>query len=138
MMTLTADDRWAIHETISLHGHLFDEGHLDRLNDLFIDDVVYDLSDFGQPPLRGIDEIRRAAVELGTANPVAHHVTNIVITGVDRDSVTTRCKGLAVMGDGSTGSATYVDTLRRVDGAWRICHRTVLSRRTPLNSHQNS
>ncbi|MGZ4235605.1 MAG: nuclear transport factor 2 family protein [Solirubrobacteraceae bacterium] len=135
-MTLTADDRWAIHETISSHGHIFDEGHLDRLSELFTDDVVYDLSDFGQPPLRGIGEIRRAAVQLGAGNPVAHHVTNIVITGVDPDSVTARCKGLAVMADGSTGSATYVDTLRRVAGKWRISRRTVLARRTPLGAYE--
>lgn len=62
-------DRW----TISLHGHLFDEGHLDRLDELFTPDVVYDLSDVGIEPLHGIAEIRRAALELGPANPLAHH-----------------------------------------------------------------
>jgi hypothetical protein len=39
-IVLTAEDRWAIGETISLHGHLFDEGELDRLDELFTADVV--------------------------------------------------------------------------------------------------
>lgn len=79
---LTAEDRCAISETISLHGHLFDEGDLDRLDELFTADVVYDVTDVGMKPLHGIDEIRRATLELGAANPVAHHVTNIIITSV--------------------------------------------------------
>lgn len=44
---LTADDKWAIGETLALHGHLFDEGELDRLDELFTDDVVYDVSALG-------------------------------------------------------------------------------------------
>lgn len=133
-MSLTAEDRWAIGETISLHGHLFDEGDLERLDELFTSDVVYDVTDVGMAPLRGIDEIRRAALELGDANPVAHHVTNIIIIDVDGDRVKTRCKAIAVKTDGSCGSATYLDTLRRENGRWRLCHRIVLARRIPLNA----
>jgi ketosteroid isomerase-like protein len=117
-----------------LHGHLFDEGELDRLDELFTADVVYDVTDVGMKPLHGIDEIRRATLELGAANPVAHHVTNIIITSVDGDCVKTRCKAIVVKTDGSCGSATYVDTLRRENGRWRLSHRTVLARRTPLNA----
>ena len=68
-MELTAEDRWAIGETISLHGHLFDNGELDRLDELFTADVVYDLTDVGMEPLHGIDEIRRAALNSGPATP---------------------------------------------------------------------
>ena len=130
---LRAEDRWAIGETLSLHGHLFDEGHLDRLDELFTADVVYDVADVGMKPLHGIEEVRRAALELGAENPVAHHVTNIVITSEEDDRVTARSKGIVVRENGRCGSATYVDTLRREDGRWRISHRIVLARRTPLN-----
>jgi ketosteroid isomerase-like protein len=130
---LTTEDRWTIAETISQHGHLFDEGQLERLDELFIDDVVYDVTDVGMAALHGIAEIRAATLELGAANPVAHHVTNIVITEVEGDCVRTRCKAIAVKSDGSCGSATYVDTLRREAGGWRISRRTVLARRVPLN-----
>jgi hypothetical protein len=127
-------DRCAIAETISLHGHLFDEGHLDRLEELFTADVVYDVTDVGIEALHGIAEIRRAALDLGAANPLAHHVTNTIITSVENDCVKTQCKALVVKTDGRCGSATYLDTLRREHGRWRISHRIVLARRTPLTA----
>jgi hypothetical protein len=130
---LTAEDRWAIGETIALHGHLFDNGQLDRLDELFTADVVYDVTDVGMGQFRGIGEILRAALELGAGNPLAHHVTNTTITGVEADCVRTRCKAIVVKADGRCGTATYLDTLRRDDGRWRISHRTVLAQRTPLN-----
>ncbi|MFD0509598.1 nuclear transport factor 2 family protein [Streptomyces aureus] len=86
-MALHADDRIVISELISLHGHLCDEGQLDRLDELFTDDVVYDVTDFGQEPLTGVEAIRAAAITLGDANPVGHHVTNIVL----KEEATARC-----------------------------------------------
>ncbi|SNQ50908.1 Polyketide cyclase [Frankia canadensis] len=134
---LSAEDRWAIAETLSLHGHLFDQGQLDRLEELFTPDVVYDVTDvgmgMGMGMFVGIDEIRRAGLELGVGNPIAHHVTNVVITGDDGDEATAQSKGLAVMADGRCVSATYLDTLRRTDHGWRLRHRVILARRTPLN-----
>lgn len=132
-MDVTAEDRLAIGETIALHGHLFDNGEIHRLDELFTADVVYDVSDVGMSPLHGIAEIRRATLELGDDNPLAHHVTNITITDADSDCVRTRCKAFVVRADGHCGSATYIDTLRREQGRWRISHRIVLGRRTPLN-----
>ncbi|WP_194922514.1 nuclear transport factor 2 family protein [Catenulispora pinisilvae] len=41
---LNAEDRQAISEVLSLHGHLFDQGHLGRLGEIFTPDVVYDMS----------------------------------------------------------------------------------------------
>jgi hypothetical protein len=45
------DDRLLIHELINLHGHLCDEAQLDRLGEIFTDDVVYDVSALGGAPL---------------------------------------------------------------------------------------
>lgn len=131
-MPLNPDDRVAVTELISLHGHLFDEGELDRMDELFTDDVVYDVREFGQEPLHGIDAIRSAALSLGAANPVAHHVTNVIITEVDADTVSARSKGLGLTSSGELGSVTYVDTIRRGSDGWRISHRKVLARRSPL------
>jgi ketosteroid isomerase-like protein len=132
---LSAENRCEIAETLSLHGHLFDQGQLDRLEELFTPDVVYDVTDvgMGMRTLVGIDEIRRAGLELGEDNPIAHHVTNIVITGNSDDEATCQSKGLAVMADGRCVSATYLDTLRRTDHGWRLSHRVILARRTPLD-----
>ncbi|MFD7474367.1 nuclear transport factor 2 family protein [Streptomyces sp. NPDC059837] len=133
-MTLSTEDRLAIAELISLHGHLFDDGRLDELTELFTEDVVYDVSAFGQGELAGIEAIQDAALALGAANAVAHHVTNIVITddlGDGRAQV--RSKGLAVMADGRCGSVSYEDVVVRRAEGWRIARRTVEARRVPLN-----
>jgi len=130
---LTSDDRFAIADLVALHGHLFDGGELDRLDELFTADVVYDARDFGQEPMHGIDAIRSAALALGDRNPVAHHVTNIVITPVDDDTASVRSKGLGVTRDGKIGSVTYLDTVTRTAAGWRIGERHLQARRQPLN-----
>ena len=122
---LNAEDRQAISETLSLHGHLFDGGHLDRLEEIFTPDVVYDLSDVGMGTFAGIEAIRRGALQLGAGNPVAHHVTNVVITSVEDDSVTVQSKGLMISANGTFGSVTHIDTLRRHNGGWRISRRVI-------------
>ncbi|MFD5753722.1 nuclear transport factor 2 family protein [Streptomyces sp. NPDC127044] len=38
-MTLATEGRLAIAELVSLHGHLFDDGRLDELTELFTEDV---------------------------------------------------------------------------------------------------
>ena len=130
-MTLSVGDRLAIHELLALHGHLVDEGALDRLRELFTDDVTYDLTPLGGTTLSGIDAIAASAKELGDRNPVAHLVTNVVVTEHDGE-VTTRSKFIGVRRDGSVGSGVYDDLLRRTAEGWRIARRRVSLRREPL------
>ncbi len=131
-MNLTADDRVAITDLIVLHGHLVDSGQLDRLDELFSADVVYDLESLGYGTLTGVDAIRDAALALGDRNPVAHHVTNILITDASGDEVKVSSKGLGVQADGSVGSVVYEDVVRREPQGWRIAYRKVLPRSTPF------
>ena len=130
-MTLTTDDRLAIHELLSLHGHLMDSGDLDQLDRLFTPDVVYDLSPLGSAKLHGIDAIRRAALQLGDKNPVAHHITNVVVMQGD-EKVTARSKGIGIRTDGSVGSVVYDDELQQTTNGWRISRRRISTRREPL------
>jgi len=129
---LHAEDRQAIGETLSLHGHLFDEGHLGRLGEIFTPDVVYDMSALGVGTFEGIEAIRSAALRLGPGNPVAHHVTNVVISGGGDGTVTALSKGLVLRADGTLASVTHLDTLRRHDGGWRISRRVISPQLTPL------
>lgn len=131
-VSLALEDRLAITELISPHGHLVDGGSLDRLEGLFTSDVVYDLTDFGQEPPVGVAAVREAAWALGAANPVAHHVTNVVVTASATDRVQVRSKGLGIKTDGSCGSVSYDDTVVRTTDGWRISQRRVSPRRTPL------
>jgi hypothetical protein len=50
---LHAEDRQAIGEILSLHGHLFDGGHLGRPGEIFTPDVVYDMSAVGAGTFEG-------------------------------------------------------------------------------------
>lgn len=131
-VTFTIEDRFAVHEVISMHGHLCDSGELDRLDEVFTDDVVYDVSDFGQEPLHGVAAMAEAGRALGDLNPVGHHVTNVVLTDIAADRVLARSKGIGVRADGSSGSVVYEDTVVRLPQGWRIAHRRVVARRKPL------
>jgi hypothetical protein len=131
-MTLTAEDRFAITDLINLHGHLTDRGDLGGLSALFADDVTYDVRALGGGLLTGLAAIRDAALALGDANPVAHHVTNIVLSEAPDGAVRALSKGLGVMADGSCGSVTYEDTIQRGTVGWRITHRVVRPRGAPL------
>jgi hypothetical protein len=74
-------DRLAIHELVSLHGHLVDAGRLgdEDLAQLFTADVRYDVSALGGTVLVGLAAFREASLQLGSNNPVAHLVTNIIV-----------------------------------------------------------
>jgi hypothetical protein len=130
-MTLPVSERLAIHELLALHGHLVDEGALDRLGDVFTDDVVYDLTPLGGSVLNGLEAIGASAQELGDRNPVAHLVTNVVVSEHDGE-VSARSKFIGVRGDGSAGSGVYDDLLRHTAAGWRIARRRVSLRRVPL------
>jgi SnoaL-like domain len=129
---LSADDRAAIGELLALHGHLFDDGELDRLDLLFVPSVSYDVTALGGGVLHGIDAIRDAALALGDRNPLGHHVTNVVLAEQPDGSVRARSKGIGVNTDGTTGTVTYEDTIVRTGEGWRIRARAVVPRRLPL------
>lgn len=132
-MELTTADRLAVTELIALHGHLVDDGELDGLERLFTADVGYDLTDYGQGVLTGVAAVKAAALALGDANPVAHHVTNVVIGVPEGGQVPVRSKGLGIRADGTCGSVSYDDIVVRTGDGWRIRHRKVTARRLPLN-----
>jgi 3-phenylpropionate/cinnamic acid dioxygenase small subunit len=131
-VTVSPDDRAAITELLARHGHLFDDGELDRLDELFTASVSYDVTAFGGGVLHGIEAIRAATLALGDRNPVAHHVTNVVLAEQPDGSVRARSKGIGVYADGTAGSVTYDDTIVRTGAGWRIDARTVGPRRAPL------
>ena len=130
MADITAEDRLAIRDVIALHGHVADDRDWDRLGELFTEDVVFDLEDFGFGTLHGLAALRdlSRASEDDKSQPLAHHVTNIIVTGREEDTVRARSKALAVMPDGTSGTAVYEDVVRRDEHGWRISHRKVVKR----------
>lgn len=126
---LTIQDRLDINETLALHAYIFDDNKLDRMEELFTPDAVYDMSATasGVKALRGIDTIRTAASHMAESGhaPVAHFVTNIVATYLGDDAATVQSRGLMIMADGSPHAVTHNDVLERSDGHWRISQRVI-------------
>ncbi|MFD8826143.1 nuclear transport factor 2 family protein, partial [Streptomyces sp. NPDC059605] len=112
-MTLSVEDRLDISELLALHGHLVDNDEMDRLDELFTDDVVYETSNLGHGEVRGLaafrDMARARAGKPGA--PVGHHVTNIVLTEAGDGRVHARSKGIGAGPDGECGSVTYEDVI---------------------------
>src|SRR5947209_6909141 len=131
-MPLTTKDRQAINELIALHGHLADSGELHRLDELFSAEAVYDLRDFGQGELRGLDAIREAGLALGERNQLDHHVKNVGFWNEERQEVRHRTKGVAIEPDGASGCVVYEDAVPHINSEWRIVYRKVSARRVPL------
>ena len=94
MLDITAEDRLAIHDVIALHGHVADDRDWNRLGDLFTDDAVLDLEDFGYGTLHGLQAIRDLSrgSQDDKGQPLGHHATNIIVVGQDGEGVRARSR----------------------------------------------
>jgi ketosteroid isomerase-like protein len=137
-VTLSAQDRIDITDLINLHGHFTDAGELDRYEELLTPDVVYDVTDVGLGALHGPAAVREAGLALGAANPVGHHITNIVITALDDRSARVRSKAIGIRTDGSSASGIYEDVVTRGPDGWKISYRKVIAGRAPLGGRDAS
>ena len=123
---MDTDDRWAIAETLSRVGHVFDDGRLDEIDTVFTSDVVYDMSAVGMPVINGIEAARKLAEQLGAHGPIAHYVSNVVVVSQDADQVAVSSKGLMLMADRTLNGVVHHDLLRREPAGWRIARRLIL------------
>ena len=127
-LTLSTADRLEIHELAARYGTTIDDRDWEGLEQVFCRDAIYELHGFGPTDRRvvGSVEIRRM-MEASEEHPVAHHVTNVIVTA-DGDDVRMRSKIIGSGARGRVGSADYEDVVRREDGAWRIAQRVVTLR----------
>jgi len=128
-MSLSPDDRLAIHELLSLHGHLADDRRAAELHLLLTEDAAYDVSEYGLGIVTGLPALRALFEAAPGAQPLGHHVTNVIVTEAADGTVGVRSKGIAVMANGSTGTVIYDDVVTRTSAGWRISHRKVIARR---------
>lgn len=121
---LTADDRLAIHELLSLHGHLADDRRTD-FDALFTADIEYDIEAYGLGVVRGLDALAKIFTARPGNQPIGHHVTNVMIEQAN-GAVRVRSKGLSVMADGTAGTVIYDDEVRKTANGWRLARRRVI------------
>jgi uncharacterized protein (TIGR02246 family) len=119
---------------------LADSGDLDTYLTLFTKDsewVIPEIPQTGVPASvrTGVDEIaagvreRRAAGVQGPGSNTAHLVTTIAVA-FDDDDVAVADSTWMFLGDTTTAPriqsfGRYHDTLRRIDGAWRLARREI-------------
>jgi hypothetical protein len=124
---LDASDRIALHELTALYGHLLDERRWDDLHLVFTDDVVFE----------GLTQTTHSIAEkvaLWTSaagikqHPIAHHITNTVVTEDADGTVRLICKGIMVRATVAPVSIIYEDIAVRTEAGWRIARRKVTDR----------
>lgn len=118
---LSPAERLAIHELVSLYGHLIDQRQFSQLEQIFTADAVFDLSGYNGSCYHGLPAIQ-AMMLASVEHPLAHHATNIVVQAQD-DDIAVISKGIGVGASGRVGSVTYRDRLSFTPKGWRIRER---------------
>ena len=121
-------DRVELHELAARYGDLIDARDWPGLATVFTDDAVFDLSDAGVGPLRGLDAIR-SHMDSTDGHPLAHLIVNVRV--VDGDPVRLHSRVLGILPGRRVGSGSYVDEVVRTPAGWRIRHRRFTMLRVP-------
>jgi len=120
-------DRLELHELPGRYGDAIDDRDWDRLDRIFTDDAVFDLTDLGAPRLVGLDEIKRFMDE-DAQHPRTHLMTNIYADDTP-DGVTLSFRIVALMPEHRVFTASYYDDVVKTDAGWRVKHRVITARR---------
>ncbi len=128
-MTVDVADRMAIHELLGLYGHLIDQRRWSELDQVFTADAVFDPTSFGHVVTHSLADLLAIWTADLSIHPLAHHVTNIVITEDADGTVRVISKAIGVGRKGRVGSATYHDVVVRTPDGWRLTERIAVLRR---------
>ncbi len=131
---MNIEDQIAITQLLNLYGHILDERAWTRMNELFVDDLLFDGSDVGGKPIRGLDALVARFREPQMSHPLAHHASNIVIWRDAAGVVRAASKGYGPRPDpAASRTVTYKDVLRETPQGWRIAERHVIAMRPRPN-----
>lgn len=120
-------DLLAIRRLVDLYGYLIDSRMFSRMDEVFTEDVVYDVTDFGTGVQHGIAEVVEGWRT--ATHPLAHHATGVLIDEEADGSATVVTTAIGVGNGGRVGSVTYYDTAVRTPAGWRLSHRRAVLRR---------
>jgi ketosteroid isomerase-like protein len=124
-----AEDVLAIERLVALYGHAADGAA--RLDDVFTEDAVLDMSALSGEVYRGLARIRAFFALGAPPHPPSHHTTNVVVA-VEGDAARVLSKWMTV--DRATGglkTGDYADVVVRLAGGWRIRERVATPRWYP-------
>jgi 3-phenylpropionate/cinnamic acid dioxygenase small subunit len=120
-------DRLELHELPGRYGDAIDDRAWDRLDAVFTNDAVFDLTDLGARRCEGLADIKRFMDE-EAEHPRTHLMTNIYVDEAP-NGVQLRFRIVALLGGGRVGTASYYDDVVRTASGWRVAHRVVTLRR---------
>ena len=120
-------DRIELHELPGRYGDAIDDRDWDRLDQIFTDDAIFDLTDLGEPRLNGLAEIKRYMDE-DAKHPRAHLMTNIYVDETP-DGAQLSFRIVALLPERVVGTASYYDDVVKTPGGWRVKNRVLTRRR---------
>ena len=126
-MELSTSDRLELHELPGRYGDAIDDRAWDRLDQIFTDDAVFDLTDLGVPLLEGLPAIQKF-MDRDAKHPKTHLMTNIYVDDTP-SGVHLNFRIVAMQSGGLMGTASYYDDVVRTPSGWRVQHRVVTLRR---------
>jgi len=124
---ISAEDLAAIHQTLALFAHTFDNKEIDALAAVFTRDAVVELTIGGGRTLTGLEAIGQFARSLGDDSPDHHTVSTVVSAGED-GVVRAHSRYIAFLVDGSVHNGDYLDVLECTPLGWRISLRISVPR----------
>lgn len=126
-MTITLADRLELHELPGRYGDAIDDRDWERLDRIFTDDAVFDLTDMDIPLLEGLPAIKRF-MDVDAKHPKTHMMTNIYVDE-EGAGVQLYFRIVALRSGGLSGTASYYDDVIKTANGWRVRHRVVTLRR---------
>ena len=120
-------DRLELHELPGRYGDAIDDRDWNRLDQIFTEDAVFDLTDVGARRLVGIDDIK-AFMDTEARHPRTHTMTNIYVDEVD-GAVKLNFRIVALLPEGKVGTASYYDDVVKTADGWRVQNRVTTLRR---------
>ena len=123
-MGLSTDDLVQIQQVTGLYVHVIDAKQWDRLDELYADDGVFDLTGLVGAEMRfeGIDAIKGFLTSMPM--PLAHISTNHTVFEVG-DEVHGRGKWFMPTEEGTVSGGVYRDRFTRTPDGWRLQERVV-------------
>jgi SnoaL-like domain len=123
---MTNDDIVEIHQVMGLYAHVIDGKQWHRLDELYTDDGVFDLSGLLGSPMRfeGIDAIKGFLTSMPM--PLAHIGTNSYVFEED-GVVQSRAKWFMPTDEGTISGGVYRDVWSKTDRGWRLKERQVFN-----------
>ena len=126
-LTVDLADRLELHELPGRYGDAIDDRDWDRLDQIFTDDAVFDLTDLGSQLLEGLDRIK-AFMDTEANHPRTHTMTNIYVDETP-SGVKLNFRIIALQPEGRVGTASYYDEVVKTADGWRVKHRVITLRR---------